>query len=50
MTGDRDCPAPEPAAQYALPDGLADLLALAETLDTLPLAGVEPVLGAPRWQ
>jgi Asp-tRNA(Asn)/Glu-tRNA(Gln) amidotransferase C subunit len=30
-------------------DALHDVLTLAETLDELPLDGVEPVLGPPTW-
>jgi Asp-tRNA(Asn)/Glu-tRNA(Gln) amidotransferase C subunit len=46
------------AAGLALPpdrlgpvtEALGQLLALAETLDELPLEGVEPVLGRPIWE
>jgi len=33
-----------------LSEALAVLLALAETLEKLPLEGVAPAFGAPRWQ
>jgi len=31
-------------------EALGELVALAETLDKLPLEGVEPVFGPPSWE